>query len=155
MANEYSYKDALQEINIAGLYHWQNMIYKYGILSKISVILLIVWTIAILGTIIQNYLDPILGFFGLLSGGFLIFAIVLYENKSSFIFLILGITFLGLSISYIGIVVVILYSYIFYELVKVRQIKKAEKFSRMTPIEIAKIKRKKEPKVELTVRGDR
>jgi hypothetical protein len=155
MESGYSYREALHEINIAGLYHWQNTIYNHRILAKIFAIALIVWTIAVLGTLVQNYVDPILGFFGLLSGGFLILSIILYENKSSFIFLFLGVTFLGLSINIFGIIVVVMYSYLVYQLMKVRQMNKAEKFARMTPIEIAKIKRKKEPKVELTVRGDR
>lgn len=153
MSNSYTYREVLHEINVSGAYWWQNMVARHRTIAKIMTMFMVFWTLLIIYLTIFDFLNIIIGFFAIIGGGLLTYAIVLYENENSFLIFFIGMTFTGLAETTIGIVVVLMYTYIIYKLLLVRQIKKAEKFASMTPKEIAKMKDKPVPRMEITFRG--
>jgi hypothetical protein len=155
MSEEYTYRDALKSMNIEGLYYWQRAIYKHSRLAKILVLALLTLSFIIASATWSETLGIIYGVCFITGAVMIMLATIFYKYNNAFILLFLGVTLVGISVRWLGIVLVVMYSYLAYKLIKVKQFKKIQKYASMTPQEIAKIKEKKKPKYEITVRGDR
>lgn len=153
MTEEYVYRNALSDINISGLFLWRSFLFKHRKTRIVLAGAMAFWTVANLYITIFGTMGALLGFFVVVGGGFLTLSILFYESDRSFIFFLAGFTLTGIASTILGIAVVVLYSYFTYILLRVRQNRKAEKYAKMTPREIAKIGSGKKPRMEITFRG--
>jgi len=150
----YSYTECLKEINEKGQFAWQNFVEKHKVLATMLIISIApIIILDLLATNIQ-VISPITLLLGISGGSLVVLSVIYYKSESSYKMLIIGWILIGIHMRILWIIFGLIITYYLYHLIKTKQLKKIAKYASMTPKEIAKIKDKKEPKVELTVRGD-
>jgi uncharacterized BrkB/YihY/UPF0761 family membrane protein len=157
---EASYTETIIQMYHSGAISWERFAHSKNRLILL-IILLVYLTYIVYDSFISMFdislfnggsyitiFSPIIGI------ALMIFALTL--PRGTFIFAIIGTVLILFVLKYTSWILIIFGTYFLYKILEVRRIKKLIKFAKMTPDEIAKIKKSKktEPRVELTVRGE-